>query len=138
MIEPLSTRLPDFPWDTIADARARKGIPILATPIVVRAFNADGSLRDTHGSYPDIVRSVAAVAGAPLLDMQTLSAQLVAEHGPEGSKQLFQHLPPGAHPNYPNGLADNIHLSPAGARLLAERAARGIKALNLPLAAFVR
>ncbi len=122
----------------IADVRARKGFPILATPIVVRAFHADGSLRDTHGSYPDIVRSVAAVAGAPLLDMQILSAQLVAEHGPEGSKQLFQHLLPGAHPNYPNGLADNIHLSPAGARLLAERAARGIKALNLPLAAFIR
>lgn len=122
----------------VADVRGRRGIPILATPIVVRAFNPDGSLRDTHGSYPDIVRSVASAAAVPLLDMQVLSAQLVTEYGPEGSKQLFQHLAPGAHPNYPNGLADNIHLSPTGARLLAERAARGLKGLDVPLAAFVK
>ena len=105
---------------------------------MVRAFNSDGSLRDTHGSYPDIVRSVAATAGAPLLDMQVLSGQVVAAHGPEGSKQLFQHLAPGEHPNYPGGLADNIHLSPTGARLLAERAAKGLKDLNVPLAAFLK
>ena len=122
----------------VTDVRGKKGIPILATPIVVRAFNRDGSLRDTHGSYPDIVRSVAATAGAPLLDMQVLSAQVVASHGPEGSKQLFQHLSPGEHPNYPGGLADNIHLSPTGARLLAERAAKGLKDLNVPLAAFLK
>jgi lysophospholipase L1-like esterase len=122
----------------VTDVRARRGVPILATPIVVRAFNGDGSLRDTHGSYPDIVRSVAITAGAPLLDMQVLSAQVVAAHGPEGSKKLFQHLAPGEHPNYPNGLADNIHLSPTGARLLAERAAKGLKDLNVPLAAFLK
>lgn len=122
----------------VTDVRARRGVPILATPIVVRAFHSDGSLRDVHGSYPDIVRSVASTAGAPLLDMQVLSAQVVTAHGPEGSKQLFQHLPPGEHPNYPNGLADNIHLSPAGARLLAERAAKGLRDLNLPLAAFLK
>lgn len=122
----------------VTDVRGRRGIPILATPIVVRAFDRDGSLRDTHGSYPDIVRSVAAAAGVALLDMQVLSGQLVSEYGPEGSKQLFQHLSPGEHPNYPNGLADNSHLSPAGARLLAERAAKGLKALSVPLAAFVK
>jgi len=122
----------------VTDVRGKRGFPILATPIVVRAFNGDGSLRDAHGSYPDIVRSVAASTGAPLLDMQVLSAQVVTAHGPEGSKQLFQHLAPGEHPNYPNGLADNIHLSPAGARLLAERAAKGLKDLNVPLAAFLK
>jgi lysophospholipase L1-like esterase len=122
----------------VSDVRARRGNPILATPIVVRAFNQDGTVRDTHGTYPDIVKSVAASAGVPLLDMQALSAQLLTEHGPEGSRQLFQHLQPGEHPNYPNGLADNIHLSPTGARLLAERAAKGLKELNLPLAAFLK
>jgi lysophospholipase L1-like esterase len=122
----------------IADVRASRGIPILATPIVVRAFSRDGTLLDTHGFYPDIVRSVASSAGVPLLDMQALSAQVVSEYGLEGSKQLFQHLQPGDHPNYPNGLADNIHLSPLGARLLAERAAKGLKDLNLPLAAFLK
>lgn len=122
----------------VSDIRARGGLPLLATPVVVRQFNSNGTLRDTHGQYPDIVRSVAQSTGTPLLDMQVISAQLVTEYGVEGSKELFQHLAPGQHPNYPGGLADNIHLSPTGARLLAQRAAQGMRAMNLPLAAFLR
>ncbi len=122
----------------VSDVRARKAFPVLATPIVVRSFNPNGSLRDVHGPYPDIVRSAALGTSTPLLDMQALSAQVLIEYGPEGSKELFQHLLPGAHPNYPNGLADNIHLSPRGALVLAERAARGLKDLRLPLAAFLK
>ena len=122
----------------VSEVRARKALPVLATPIVVRSFNSDGSLRDTHGPYPDIVRSVASGTSAPLLDMQVLSAQVVTEYGPEQSKELFQHLAPGEHPNYPNGLADNIHLSPRGALVLAQRAAQGMRDLKLPLAAFLK
>lgn len=122
----------------VSEARARKALLVLATPIVVRSFDRDGSLRDVHGRYPDIVRSVALGTNTPLLDMQALSAQVVAEYGPEGSKDLFQHLAPGAHPNYPNGLADNIHLSPRGALVMAQRAAQGLKDLKVPLAAFLK
>ena len=122
----------------VTDVRARRGFPILATPVVVRRFNAAGALEDTHGQYPDIVRAVARTEGAPLLDMQVLSAAVVAEYGPEASKELFQHLSPGQHPNYPNGLADNIHLSPKGALVLAQRAAAGLKDMNSPLAAFLK
>jgi len=122
----------------VSDIRARGGLPLLATAIVVRRFNADGSLFDTHGPYPDYVRSVAQSTNTPLLDMQAISAQLVTEYGVDGSRQLFQHLAPGQHPNYPNGLNDNIHLSPTGALLLAQRAAQGMRTMNLPLAAFLR
>ena len=122
----------------VSEVRARRAFPVLATPIVVRSFNSDGSLRDTHGPYPDIVRSAALGTDTPLLDMQVLSAQVVTEYGPERSKELFQHLAPGEHPNYPNGLADNIHLSPKGALVLAQRAAQGMRDLKLPLAAFLR
>jgi lysophospholipase L1-like esterase len=122
----------------VSDVRARRAFPVLATPIVVRAFNADGSLRDTHGEYPDIVRSAAADTSTPLLDMLVRSAQLVTEYGPDRSKELFQHLLPGQHPNYPNGLADNIHLSPLGAATLAQRAAQGLRDLRLPLATFLK
>lgn len=122
----------------VSDIRSRRALPLLATPIVVRAFNNDGSLRDIHGRYPDIVRSVAASTDTPLLDMQAISARVVSEYGVEGSKQIFQHLAPGEHPNYPGGLADNIHLSPRGAEVLAQRAAQGMKDLRLPLAAFLK
>ena len=122
----------------VSDVRGRQGLPVLATPIVVRSFGNDGSLRDTHGQYPDIVRSVASGTNTPLLDMQVLSAQVLTEYGPERSKELFQHLAPGQHPNYPNGLADNIHLSPEGARVMAQRAAQGLRVLMPPLAAFLK
>ncbi|MBK5257441.1 MAG: rhamnogalacturonan acetylesterase [Vicinamibacteria bacterium] len=122
----------------VSEVRARRAFPILATPIVVRRFNADGTLQDTHGAYPDIVREVARSESAPLLDMQAISAAAVTEYGPEGSKELFQHLEPGQHPNYPGGLADNIHLSPTGALVLAQRAAKGLRDLNSPLAAYLR
>lgn len=122
----------------VSEIRAKNAFPVLATPIVVRRFDADGSLRDTHGEYPDIVRSVASGTLTPLLDMQALSARVVSEYGLEGSRQLFQHLAPGEHPNYPGGLADNIHLSPKGALLLAQSAAQGLKELGIPLAAYLR
>ena len=122
----------------VSDTRARRGLPILATPIVVRSFNSDGSLRDIHGPYPDMVRSTALATSTPLLDMQALSAQSVTEYGPERSKELFQHLSPGEHPNYPGGLADNIHLSPKGAQLLAQRAVQGLRDLKSPLAELLK
>ena len=122
----------------VSDVRARRAFPILATPIVVRRFSASGSLQDTHGAYPDIVRGVARSEDAPLLDMQALSAAAVTEYGLEASKELFQHLQPGQHPNYPGGLADNIHLSPKGALVLAQRAAMGLREMNSPLAAYLR
>ena len=122
----------------VTDVRARRATPILATPVVVRRFAADGSLVDTHGPYPDIVRGVARAEGASILDMQAISARIVSEHGIEGSKLLFQHLQPGEQANYPGGLADNIHLSPRGARLLAEGAVRGLREINSPLAALLR
>ena len=122
----------------VTDVRVRRASPILATPVVVRRFNSDGSLQDTHGQYPEIVRSVARTEGAPLLELQVLSAAAVTEYGPEGSKELFQHLAPGQHPNYPGGLTDNIHLSPKGAHVLAQRAAKGLRDMNSPLAAFLK
>src|SRR5918911_1653018 len=44
----------------VADVRAKKSIPVLLTPIMRRRFDKQGNFHDTHGEYPDIVRSVAA------------------------------------------------------------------------------
>ena len=122
----------------VSEVRTLKALPLLATPIAVRRFNSDGSLQDTHGQYPEIVRSTARTENVPLLDMLEISARVVTESGVEPSKELYQHLLPGQHPNYPNGLADNIHLSPKGALVLAQRAAQGMREMRLPLAAFLK
>ncbi len=95
-------------------------------------------LQDSHGSYPDFVRQVARETNTPLLDMQAISARVVTEYGVEGSRELFQHLAPGQHPNYPGGLADNIHLSPKGALVLSQRAGQGMRDSQLALAAYLK
>src|SRR5436309_8892522 len=44
----------------VSEARAKKATPVLLTPVMRRKFDNEGKLQDTHGEYPDIVRSVAA------------------------------------------------------------------------------
>ncbi len=122
----------------VRDVRARGGEPVLVTPVVRRRFDAEGRFYDVHGVYPDLVRSVAVTYGVPLVDLHRASAGLLRELGPEGSKRLFLHLKPGAHPNYPDGLEDDTHFSPAGARAMAERVVQEVRALGLPLAAHLR
>jgi len=118
----------------VAETRARKAIPVLMTPVMRRRFDSSGALLDTHGEYPEIVRSLARETGAPLLDLHLESGRVLMEYGPEGSLGLFLQLKTGEHPNYPNGIADNTHFSPKGAALMAERVAAAMRAAALPLA----
>ncbi len=122
----------------VDDARARKAIPVLLTPVRRRKFDDAGRLVDTHGEYPDLVRAVAAEKQVPLLDMHQRSAAVLERFGPEGSRKLFLQLKPGEHPNYPAGIEDNTHFTPLGAELMAREAAEGLKQLGIGLSALVR
>lgn len=122
----------------VRDVRAKDATPVLLTPVVRRRFDAAGRFYDIHGEYPEIVRSVAADAGVALLDMHRKSEALLVRQGAEASKALFLWLAPGEHPNYPEGLEDNTHFSPRGARLMADLAVEGLRELGLGLEAYVR
>ena len=121
----------------VQDARGKQATPILATPVYRRRFEA-GQLVDTHGEYPDLVRAVAAEQQVPLLDMHARSRAVLERTGEEGSRRLFLQLQPGENPNYPNGVQDITHFSPAGAELMAREAAEGLRALDIPLSRLVR
>ncbi len=122
----------------VAEVSARKATPVLMTPLMRRRFDATNAVQDTHGEYPDLVRSVAVDTGAPLIDMHRASARVLGEYGPEKSRQLFVQLKPGESPNYPQGVEDNTHSSPIGASLNAKLAAEGIRELKLGLAEWLR
>src|SRR5439155_6356712 len=79
----------------VKEVRAKKATPVLLTPVMRRKFDKDGKLVDTHGEYPDIVRSVAAEYRVPLIDMHRSSAAALARYGAEGSRKLFLQLKPG-------------------------------------------
>lgn len=116
----------------VADVRARKGTPILLTPVARRKFEG-GRLLPTHGEYPQIVRAIAKERRVALIDLLARSEAILREAGDEGSKSLFLWLRADEYPNYPGGLEDNTHFSPAGARRMAKAVADGLRELDLPL-----
>jgi lysophospholipase L1-like esterase len=117
----------------IIEVREKKAHPILLTPVMRRRFDAQGNFQDSHGEYPDIVRSVAAANKVPLIDMHRKSERLLKQYGAEESKRLFLHLKPDENTNYPKGIEDNTHFSPLGAELMAELAVEGIRETKLGL-----
>ena len=102
------------------DAARRQGAePILLTPIARRHFGENGELKHTHGDYPAVMRDLADYRGVRLLDMEKATEALLSELGDEPSKALFNWQEKG-HPNYPDGVQDNTHLSHTGAVQLAK------------------
>jgi len=118
----------------VSDAKNRKAIPVLLTPVARRKFNDQGMIEGTHEIYSAIVRQVAKENNVALIDMDKKSQALLQQWGPDKSKLLFNHLVPGEHPNYPEGKEDNTHFSELGARIMAELVLKEINDLQLPLA----
>lgn len=122
----------------ITDVRDRKAFPVLLTPVMRRRFDKSGNVQDTHGEYPDIVRSVAGEYRVPLIDMHRSSARILQQYGPEESRKLFLQLKPDENPNYPKGIEDNTHFNPVGAEVMASLAVDGIKESKLGLAKYLK
>ena len=104
----------------IAEARNKKAILILLTPMARRKFDVAGKIEGTHDRYSQIVRDVAKEERVILFDMDKSTQQLCQQFGVENSKLLFLQLKPGEHPNYPDGKEDNTHFNELGARLVAQ------------------
>jgi len=121
----------------VDEVRAKNGQPVLFTPVVRRKFDG-AQLVPTHGAYPAAARAAAQERGVPLVDMEHASAALVQQLGPDSSRALWLHLDAGANPNYPNGVKDDTHFNPLGARTMAGLAVDAIRVLKLGLATQLR
>ena len=104
----------------VGEVRARKGVPVLLTPVGRRRFDANGVVQESHVRYSAAVRSLAGREAVVLIDADSLSRRLYQSLGAEGSRMLFLQLSPGEHPNYPSGKSDNTHFNELGARLVAQ------------------
>jgi pectinesterase len=116
----------------VLDARAKKAVPILLTPIARRSFRA-GKYFETHGQYPNAMINVAKKLDVPLIDMHSKSITLIKRMGDENSKKLYNWADSAQYAYYPNGIKDNTHLNEDGAQAMAALVIEGIKELNLPL-----
>lgn len=117
-------------------ARRKSMNPVLLTPVMRRKFKYSPFF-DTHGECPDIVRSVAAPEKVPLIDMHRRSEAVLKAYGPDSSRTLFNSLKPGENRNYPNGIEDNTHFNPKGAKIMDGLAIDGLKDLKIDLSRLV-
>lgn len=121
----------------VRETRAKGATPLIATSVVRRRFDAGGTLRDTHGRYVPAAAEVAAELDVPLVDMNRLTAELVAACGPEESKRLYLHVEPGVAERFPDGNADDTHLCVRGAEEFARLFVDACLAAENPLARYV-
>lgn len=112
----------------VKETRAKGAHPILCTSIVRRIFK-DEVLENTHGAYPEVVRKTSKALNVPLIDLESDTRKLVTELGPTKSADLYL---------YRDEKQDNTHLNHSGATRVAEMAIARIKALRLPLAAYLK
>ena len=117
----------------ITEAKNKKAIPILFTPVSRRKFDKEGVAMETHKEYAALTREVAKEQNVLIIDLDEKSRALYQQFGPENSKLLFLQLQAGEHPNYPDGRADNTHFSEMGARLIAQLVLKELKGLNIEL-----
>jgi lysophospholipase L1-like esterase len=124
---PTETEFRDNLIKYVDEARGKKAIPVLLTPVARRKFDSTGKVVGTHDVYAAIVRSVAVDKNVILIDADKKGQQIYQQMGVDNSKLLFLQLQPGQHPNYPDGKEDNTHFSELGARLIAQMVLQDIK-----------
>lgn len=96
-------------------ARAKGAGFALLTPVARRKWE-NQALLHTHGEYPGAMKRLAQAERIPLIDMEKKTEELLRRLGEEESRRLYMHIAPG-HPNYPEGLADDTHLTDLGAHM---------------------
>jgi lysophospholipase L1-like esterase len=104
----------------ITEARNKKAIPVLFTPVGRRKFDSNGHIMETHAEYAELVKQVGKENMVYVMDLNAKSKELYEEFGPINSKLLFNYVQPGEHPNYPEGKEDDTHFNELGARKIAQ------------------
>lgn len=122
----------------VSEVREQQGKPILATPVVRRAFTNQTELRDTHGDYVAAVRQVAQEQKVPLLDLERRSRELVHKLGPELSKKLYMWVEPGEFASIPEGKKDDTHFNANGASRICDLAVEEMKTAAPDLAQWLK
>lgn len=114
--------------------RAKGGNVVFVTPTQRRRFDSSRKhIIETHGDYPDAMRTVAKREHVPVIEVHNMTRTFFEALGYENSKQALVHFPMGTFPYQTKTLADNTHFRPYGAYEISKMVVMGMKELNLPL-----
>lgn len=122
----------------VKETRSKNAHPILLTPVTRRRFDSSGQVVDTHVQYSKLVKEVASTQEVPLIDLDSLSINLIQKLGPKGSQWLWLDLKKGENPHFPNGRHDNTHFNELGARKMAELVLQDIARQYLKLEQYIQ
>ncbi|MFG4004832.1 rhamnogalacturonan acetylesterase [Flavobacterium aquidurense] len=129
------------PWESysalltefVQSARDKGAIAVLVTPTQRRFFNEDGTLKETHGEFPDAMRTVAQKNNIALIDITKMTTELYEAWGDETSRKAFVQYPAHTFPGQEKALDDNTHFNSFGANEIALCILKGIRELDIPL-----
>lgn len=124
-----STLLAEF----VQSAKDKGAIPVLVTPTQRRAFNENGTLKETHGDFPAAMRTVAQKNNVALIDVTKITTELYETWGDEPSRKAFVQYPANTFPGQVKVLEDNTHFNSFGANEIALCVLKGIRELDIPL-----
>ncbi len=117
--------------------KAAGGHIIFCTPTARRSFK-NGRNQNTHGDYPEAMKTVARREQVPVIDLTSMSTTFYEALGDEGSKKSLVHYPANTFANQPKPLADNTHFNPYGAWEIAKMVVMGLKQMGSPLVQHLR
>ncbi len=119
--------------------REAGGTIIFCTPTARRFFNEDHrTIRNTHGDYPEAMKTVARREQVPVIDLTAMSTAFYEALGEEGSKKSLVHYPANTFPGQDKPLADNTHFNPFGAWEIAKMVVMGLQQNSCPLTSALR
>lgn len=122
----------------ITKFREKGGTPILVTPTQRRAFNDDGTLKPTHGDFPDAMRKVATDLQVPLIDLTEMTTFMYESWGDDASRKAFVQYPAYTFSGQTEKLEDNTHFNSFGANEIAKCIVQSIKDLKLDIAQYLK
>lgn len=115
----------------VNQTRQKGAIPIILTPVNRNYPWKDGKLSNVHGEYPQAAKDVAKELNVQLIDLTQLSVDHFTARGKDYvTDNYFMNLPAGKYVAYPEGLKDNTHFQPEGAKAVAQLVFRGMQNLK--------
>ena len=117
-------------------ARNKGATPVFITP-VTRYHLGDASEEYRHVRWAAAVKEAGARLGVEVIDLTSLSEELVQRTGEAARTTFYMNLPAGVYPHFPGGQKDNTHLQPAGALAFAALIARELHKLGGAYAALL-
>ena len=106
--------------------------PVLITSLYRRLFEdgADTLLKENHGEYPKAMIELGQRENVPVIDLCSISRDMIENAGREVTKEWFLHVPENKYEAFPNGKEDNSHLQYEGAVRFAKVIADKLKKMG--------